>query len=273
MTKIKRLWLLLWEQCNRTCEYCCNKQNDLSNLRTARNLFEYDSIILTGGEPLVKGMDVLGIIDDVRKNMRKDARLYMYTAKTDNIDLFCMALDKLDGATITLHTQKDAENFRRLIAVASHVFEGKSMRLKVFRNVRHPGDLPPQFRLIDNIVPLAKCPVPDGDFMRYEPGMLFSSTVIGKLVDGITERSNTYLYSEHEGNVVLFSRFDDNQVLQISHEPYNYPTISASIVHMSDYELRRHIIDDYSGWLIVKSAVGSPLPTDEGGYIEDTEDM
>ncbi len=273
-TETNRLWLLLWEQCNRNCTYCCNKQNDLSKLRTATSLWSYDSIILTGGEPLVRGIKILGIIDDVRRHMRKDARLYMYTAAVENIDLLCMALDKLDGMTITLHTQEDAIAFRRLLDVAGpRLFEGKKMRLKVFRGIYHPGDIPDQFTVYNDIVPLPDCPVPDGDFLRYQPDTLLDSKIVDQLMWGINERGNTLLTSR-DGNGVLFAKVNDEQVFQISYEPWNYPSMHANIIHMRDKDIADHINSTLGGWTVVKNNLESDLNVnDDDNTIIDPEDM
>ena len=47
----KTLRLLLFEDCNRNCKKCCNKQWDLKLLPEVGSFKDWDEIILTGGEP------------------------------------------------------------------------------------------------------------------------------------------------------------------------------------------------------------------------------
>jgi len=48
---MKKLRFLLWEDCNKQCSGCCNKQFDLDNLlKVSSTEFQsYDEIELTGG--------------------------------------------------------------------------------------------------------------------------------------------------------------------------------------------------------------------------------
>lgn len=166
----KRLWLYLWPACDKDCPYCCNKTNDLNDIPEATDLSQYDTIILTGGEPLITGL-VRYIVQDVRNQMKPGAKLYMYTAKLDEPDRFKRILSMLDGMTITLHREDDKSHFIKLYDRGYHEgwFVGKSMRLKVFRHVTPPlGEVLAYFEMQLNIAPLDDCPLPqDGDFKRY----------------------------------------------------------------------------------------------------------
>ena len=50
---IDKLRLLLFEECNRSCPGCCNRDWDLQPLPVCYDLPPYRIILLTGGEPML----------------------------------------------------------------------------------------------------------------------------------------------------------------------------------------------------------------------------
>lgn len=179
--KRKRLFLLLWEDCNRQCSYCCNKQNDIENVPVCTDVSGYDSIIFTGGEPMLCPDRLRAAIEHVAFNTSEQTKLYMYTAMTSRPDDLISVIDKhLDGCTITLHTQSDVNLFSYLYGEGFSIglWERKSMRLKVMAGIELYPQAVDGFEVIGPVTPLSNCPMPkNADFLRYDPIKLRSSTV------------------------------------------------------------------------------------------------
>ena len=105
----------------------------------------------------------------------KNAKVYMYTAKTDfPHDLLITLLLKLDGITITLHEQTDVDSFVNFVKMLHKVYGvsvPRSLRMNVFKGV----NIKPHKALIkccgwkikDNLTWQKECPLPKGEvFMR-----------------------------------------------------------------------------------------------------------
>ena len=129
---MKKLRLLLFEECDRNCAGCCNKDWDLASLPVETQFYQYDEIILTGGEPMLNMRLVLTTIEAIRLQ-NKTAKIFLYTAKTDEpLDLLAM-MKYIDGITITLHNQSDLEPFLLFNELLN--VENKSLRLNIFDEV------------------------------------------------------------------------------------------------------------------------------------------
>lgn len=154
--------LLLFKNCNRNCELCCNKQFDLESLPICKSYTPYSEVILTGGEPLINPSKVHEAITKVRKTY--GGKIYLYTAKTDNIKELSKIADRIDGLTVTLHEESDIENFERF---ARSYKKKRSFKLCVFEDV--PFRNPPLGWNMKLIKWLEDCPLPPNEvFMRYE---------------------------------------------------------------------------------------------------------
>ncbi len=157
------LRLLLFKECNRDCPLCCNKGFDLKSLPVCADYTKYDSIVLTGGEPLINPKKVHEAIDKIRKVYA--GKIFLYTAKTDDKKALASILDRIDGITITLHDNGDIEPFKKFNQYYKD--KNKSFRLTVFSVVKF-RKAPKRWnmKVIDWIV---DCPLPKNEvFMRYE---------------------------------------------------------------------------------------------------------
>jgi MoaA/NifB/PqqE/SkfB family radical SAM enzyme len=110
---MKKLRLLITKYCPKRCDGCCNKQWDLNNLPIVQH-FNYDKIILTGGEPLSdqtieKTICLLKYLNNIDINPQR--KIYLYTADYDNLYNYLFILKLLNGITITLHNKKDGKVF------------------------------------------------------------------------------------------------------------------------------------------------------------------
>jgi len=74
--------VLLWLDCNRNCPGCCNNYKSLTKQRRdikLEDLKDFDTICLTGGEPLLYPDKLISIIKRLRV-INSNAKIYLYTA-------------------------------------------------------------------------------------------------------------------------------------------------------------------------------------------------
>lgn len=160
----KKLRLLLWEKCNRTCPGCCNKDWDLTNLQvvTDQELQESNEIMLTGGEPMLYTTTLHVAIRHIRK--MSDALIYVYTADVSNYKEALTVIAAVDGICVTLHNQADVAPFL-LFAEKSSCLRQRSKRVNVFKGVELPS-VPPNWICKNDMEWIQNCPLPDGEIFR-----------------------------------------------------------------------------------------------------------
>jgi pyruvate-formate lyase-activating enzyme len=167
------LRLLLFPECNRKCEGCCNKKWDLDALPVVNpeRIGKFDQVLLTGGEPMIRPHVVAEAIAMIRKKA-PNADIFMYTAKTIPIHSLLEIMKLLDGITLTLHEQSDVKPFLELHNMLNMLFKMNitygSLRLNVFSEVTLPHiDLSPWI-VRDGMEWVEECPLPTNEvFMRY----------------------------------------------------------------------------------------------------------
>ena len=98
----EKLRLLLFEECDRDCPGCCNRDWDLRSLPVCRDFTPYQGIMLTGGEPMLHPEIIREAVAEIRAQTQ--APIYLYTARTQGLD-YLMPI--LDGVTLTLHDPRD----------------------------------------------------------------------------------------------------------------------------------------------------------------------
>lgn len=134
---MKILRLLLFEDCNRNCEGCCNKEWDLGALEVETDFTGYDMVLLTGGEPMLRPNLVSHVIGSIRFQ-NPSAKIILYTAKTDDLANIVSISDIVDGLTVTLHEQSDVEPFVNFMKFLSGSHK-KSLRLNIFEGIDTKG--------------------------------------------------------------------------------------------------------------------------------------
>lgn len=168
----KKLRLLLFEKCNRSCKGCCNHDWDLENIPVVNEFSQYDSIMLTGGEPMLSPVTVVNTVQQIRKYTK--APVYMYTAQVKRPWETIAMLNILDGITLTLHGPEDVtdpyldkEQFKILNSLLLRMeVKNKSMRLNVFKGVDVSDVNLSLWQVKDNIEWIRNCPLPDGEELR-----------------------------------------------------------------------------------------------------------
>lgn len=164
MQRIQKLRLLLFENCNRDCEGCCNKYWDLTAVPDCNDYSGYKIVMLTGGEPMLRPALVLDTIRAIRK-VNPTVLIYLYTAKVDSTRMSLSVLDKLDGMTVTLHEQSDLEPWKRFASALDPYDWAKSLRLNVFAEVELGDADTCGWDVRDSMVWDTDCPLPDNEVL------------------------------------------------------------------------------------------------------------
>lgn len=115
----RKLRLVVTAHCHNGCPMCCNNRFDLSELPVVSR-WDYDEIMITGGEPMLFPNEIYNLLSTLRKLAQYtpvSPKLYLYTALPKMSGYagyyhFVNILDKLDGVVVTPHTRKDAEELR-----------------------------------------------------------------------------------------------------------------------------------------------------------------
>lgn len=160
----KNLRLVIFEECNRSCEGCCNKDFNIPSYPQVESFAGYKKIILTGGEPMLKPELVVDTCKRIRQET--DAPIVMYTAKSKRVfDLISM-LHILDGVTLTLHEPYDVKPFSELSTLMRDLnITGKTLRLNVFSNVDITDVDTSGWSVKDNIEWIKDCPLPNSEVL------------------------------------------------------------------------------------------------------------
>lgn len=161
-----KLRLLLTSICNRHCVGCCNKDWNLLALSKCVSYKEYDEIILTGGEPLIYPHKIRETVAKIRK--QSDAKIFLYTAKTNTPETLLSILRILDGLTVTLHDTSDIKPFNKFNDMLQDSdIASKSLRLNIFKEVPYYRVDSYGWIVKKDIVWIENCPLPkDEKFMR-----------------------------------------------------------------------------------------------------------
>lgn len=172
---MKKLRLLVTKDCPKNCTGCCNKDWNLDELPIVEH-FNYDEIILTGGEPFSvnafrKTVDLLYFL----KNIMPDDNRKVYVYTTDAWAVYD-CLEIADGFTLTLHDQEDVDSF---FIAANDALEQLleqmpsvkcSLRLHIFKGITLPDDINlSHWQVKSDIEWIENCPLPvDEEFRRLK---------------------------------------------------------------------------------------------------------
>ena len=172
----RTLRLITTYDCNRNCKGCCNKQIPFRETvvqpfdSRITPIWNFDEIILTGGEPLLHQYRLLALTNYI-KIVAPDSKLILYTAKTDEIKLIMRLFKTLDGLTITVHTKEDIDNFMRLnfalLRIKRYLLDNnKSLRLNIFKEADFNTPNLSLWKIKRNIEWIEDCPLPINETIR-----------------------------------------------------------------------------------------------------------
>lgn len=168
----KKLRLVVTAKCHNKCPMCCNNRFDLSALPVV-DRWNYDEIMITGGEPLLFAREISGLIRSIRAlhwASGWNSKIFVYTA----IAYASRAYEIIhisDGIVATPHNEADLMRFCGLNTILLRqrpLMEGKSLRLNIFPEVKKmlPQDIDLSLWKIKEMQWIKDCPVPDGEDLR-----------------------------------------------------------------------------------------------------------
>jgi len=143
--------LLITEECNRNCSYCCNHYyNIMKNTKYINSLDELPvnltEIMITGGEPMLFPQKTKDISIKLKKKY-PFSKLYLYTTlyndELENI------IPYLDGVHYSLHSKETINDlellykFQGLLCLYEEEWNKKSFRLYVDSKVKLPVSVIP----------------------------------------------------------------------------------------------------------------------------------
>lgn len=155
---MKALRLILFKQCHKHCEGCCNGDWDLDNLPVVESFSGYDEILLTGGEPMLDHNLVMRVIKQIRQE-NENAKVFMYTAMPQHPNIFDV-LKELDGITITIHEQSDVKDYYHFNSLVPLSFRDKSLRVNIFKGIKVSTVLVRDMNVKRDIEWIKNCPLP-----------------------------------------------------------------------------------------------------------------
>ena len=178
----KTLRLVITYECNKNCKGCCNKQPlHRSNkiLLFDWDFTNYDEVVITGGEPMLKKplVEAIGyLISILRGYPNYPSKLILYTADCSNVPFLIRLMYTYTGLTVTLHEQSDVYNFLYLNYALLRVKRflqdnNRTLRLNVFKNVEIPGSVDLSlWKIKYNMEWILNCPLPANETIRRLPG-------------------------------------------------------------------------------------------------------
>jgi MoaA/NifB/PqqE/SkfB family radical SAM enzyme len=163
-----KLRILIFKECHKHCEGCCNEDWDLSTLPGTDDFKNYEELLITGGEPMLKPKKVKELISDIRKQNKK-GKIFLYTAMPQHKEL-PKILKSINGITITIHEQEDVIDFYEFVRNAGiDLIKSKSMRLNIFENCEVDKKYLEGFVVKENMVWIKDCPLPAREiFVKWE---------------------------------------------------------------------------------------------------------
>ena len=173
----KKLRLLVTTRCPNKCPMCCNNQFDFSKLPVV-DRWNYDEIMITGGEPLLYGFKLIALIHCIKYLCNimgiPIPKFYLYTS-ISNYNQLRGFLTVGNGVVVTPHSKKDLKEFIDLnLKILSDVKWGfdtvnnKSLRLNLFPDMKAllPKDIDLSLWQVKDMEWIENCPVPEGEDFR-----------------------------------------------------------------------------------------------------------
>ena len=168
----KKLRLMVTENCPNHCPMCCNKQFKVEDIPVV-DRWDYDEIMITGGEPMLYPGHVKELCKSIRtvtKQMGINPKIYIYTSRCEFEFIEDAIRNYADGLVVTPYTANDIKFFRQLNNNLLKYRYGKflecSLRLNVFPEVKDA--LPENLKCwqVKEMQWIENCPVPEGEDFR-----------------------------------------------------------------------------------------------------------
>ena len=156
-------------KCPRDCEFCSNKKFTPAPPVAHWN---YEQVIITGGEPLLFVNEVKELITKIRNESK--AMVILYTAIMDG---FMDILPYVDGICLTLHDPEAVDEFNYFVSknAVGLRMSGKSLRLNVFREAGEGKEILTLGLFKAKTIewtPIEECTIPEGEELFELPKLL-----------------------------------------------------------------------------------------------------
>lgn len=181
MERNRKLRLLVTTDCPNHCPMCCNNQFDFDKLKRVEH-FDYDEIMITGGEPLLFPNKVAELARAIKTTnsilypQEKTPKIYVYTSVASYLPIKHV-LNAADGIVLTPHSQEDVRKFlnlNRVMGVYLRINKTHpSLRLNLFKNIKAmlPEDIDLSLWQVKDMEWIKDCPVPQGEDFRRLPNL------------------------------------------------------------------------------------------------------
>lgn len=174
----KKLRLLVTTKCPNRCPMCCNNSWDFDKLPVVER-WDYDEIMITGGEPLLYSCQVINLVNAIKTitiSMGLNTKVYLYTSIC-----YIKVLSKIitesyiDGLVVTPHNERELHhlvhaNTLLLAKKESNpsIFKSISLRLNLFPDMKAllPKDIDLSMWKVKDMEWIKDCPVPEGEDFR-----------------------------------------------------------------------------------------------------------
>ena len=172
----KKLRLLVTSKCPNKCPMCCNNSWDFSKLPVV-DRWNYEEIMITGGEPLKYVSKVIGLIHNIRgiaKLQGTSPKIYIYTSIA-SFGTLVNAIEVSDGVVLTPHSEKEVEHFIRVNNyLLQYPPENCSLRLNLLSDIKSmlPKDIDLSLWKVKDMEWVKDCPVPEGEDFRRIANLL-----------------------------------------------------------------------------------------------------
>ena len=182
MERYRKLRLLVTTDCPNHCPMCCNNQFNFDKLERVKH-FDYDEVMITGGEPLLFPEKVaelakaIKVTNEVLYPDENTPKVYIYTSVASYLPLKHI-LPIVDGIVLTPHSLEDVRKFLNLNRLLGLYFKVNknvrpSLRLNLFKNIKDmlPKDIDLSLWKVKDMEWIKDCPVPKGEDFRRLPNL------------------------------------------------------------------------------------------------------
>lgn len=180
MERNRKLRLLVTTDCPNHCPLCCNNSWDFDKLPVVKD-FDYDEVMITGGEPLLFVDKVVELARSIKTLSpilypgEAAPKIYVYTSIAAYFPIRQL-LNVVDGIVLTPHSRDDVKWFVSLNEVlgmylAENPEIKPSLRLNLFKNIKDmlPEDIDLSIWKVKDMEWIKDCPVPKGEDFRRLP--------------------------------------------------------------------------------------------------------
>lgn len=167
MTRIDTARLITTLKCNRSCHYCCNTPemvDSATKIPDLSSLVEFDTVCITGGEPMLQPARTAKIIQKLRKQ-RVSRKIYLYTAFATIDILGMLTHGGLSGVHYALHYDTGNDEIMRMQIIQGFgdlfiTNPDKTFRLYIDPNVKRQVTITPRVWSRVEVAPwLNECPL------------------------------------------------------------------------------------------------------------------